>query len=175
MWIYFCFIEIIFSKALSRHVQTRALVVALALTLPLAVYGIPYAYAVTTSSSYVVKTVDLIAPANGHADSLVTCHSGDYATGGGFSADTDTHYYWQWNGPQPPDSPPTNWHVALYNPDSSSKLFGAFVVCQTPITVAGVSVPEFGQLYIAIALGALIYFVMARRFSMPKTITAKLS
>jgi hypothetical protein len=41
-------------------------------------------------------------------------------------------------------------------------------VCQTPVTVAGVSVPEFGSLYVAIALGAVLYFLLARRFAPTK-------
>jgi hypothetical protein len=39
-----------------------------------------------------------------------------------------------------------------------------YIICQSPITVAGVGVPEFGSLYVAIALGAVVYFMLSRRF-----------
>jgi len=42
-----------------------------------------------------------------------------------------------------------------------------------PITVAGIGVPEFGSLYIAIALGAVLYFLLARRYSGRPTISAQ--
>jgi hypothetical protein len=46
------------------------------------------------------------------------------------------------------------------------------VVCQTPIAaVAGVSVPQFGSLYVAIALGAVAYFMLSRRFARTPTIS----
>jgi hypothetical protein len=47
-----------------------------------------------------------------------------------------------------------------------------WVVCQTPITVAGIGVPEFGSLYVAIALGAVVYFVMSRRLARRPTMSA---
>jgi hypothetical protein len=36
--------------------EKRALILALALTIPLALYGIPYAYASVTSSDYVIQS-----------------------------------------------------------------------------------------------------------------------
>src|SRR5229473_1450810 len=44
--------------------EKRAFVLSLALTLPLALYGIPYAYAASTQSTYIVFTSEFI-PGNG--------------------------------------------------------------------------------------------------------------
>jgi len=52
--------------------ERRALVLALALTLPLALYGVPYAYAATTQSTYIV-TSDSRFIAGGHVD-LFSAH-----------------------------------------------------------------------------------------------------
>jgi hypothetical protein len=47
----------------------------------------------------------------------------------------------------------------------------AFAICQTPITVAGIGVPEFGSFYVAIALGAVVYFMLSRRLARSPTIS----
>ena len=47
------------------------------------------------------------------------------------------------------------------------------MVCQTPVTVAGVGVPEFGSLYAAIALGAVAYFMLSRRLTRRPTLSAQ--
>src|SRR5256885_7717002 len=64
--------------------ERRALVVALMLAIPLISYGVPYAYAATTSSTYVVEndydhrtTVQRV----NYGNNAVLCNSGDYATG----------------------------------------------------------------------------------------------
>jgi hypothetical protein len=62
--------------------QQKTLV--LALSVPLILYGIPYAYAATVSSSYVVF-VNVDAPKTGEVAVTAPCNSGDYATGGGYS------------------------------------------------------------------------------------------
>jgi hypothetical protein len=140
--------------------EKRALVLALALTLPLALYGIPYAYAATVSSSYVVSS--------GQNEAFVHCKTGDYATGGGFSTDTPgaivlsraaffdgTSYSFITNGQ------PNAWGAVV----GLGSEHEVQVVCQTPVTVAGIGVPEFGSLYVAIALGAVVYFMLARHFT----------
>jgi hypothetical protein len=45
-----------------------------------------------------------------------------------------------------------------------------YAVCQMPIAVGGISVPEFGSLCVAIALGAVAYFMLSRRFARRPTI-----
>jgi hypothetical protein len=50
---------------------------------------------------------------------------------------------------------------------------GLEIICQTPVTVAGIGVPQFGSLYVAIALGAVAYFLMSRRFARTPTISPK--
>lgn len=142
--------------------ERRALVLALALTLPLALYGIPYTYAAVTSSAYVKSGVS-----NGAFQADVACNSGDYATGGGASMNPG---HWVTSGPEVFDG------VASYNfiytgipnawgAQSNDRSATVWVVCQTPISVAGIGVPQFGSLYVAVALGAIIYFMMARRFA----------
>jgi hypothetical protein len=149
--------------------EKRAVILALALTLPLALYGIPYAYAATSSSSYVVKA-DSFPLTNAH----VHCNAGDYATGGGGrtrAGSTLTTY-----------TEPETWNGVSYVPTVSgtpnawgaeaNDILTVFVVCQTPITVAGIGVPEFGSLYVAIALGVIVYFFLSRQFARRPTISA---
>jgi hypothetical protein len=152
--------------------ERRALVLALALTLPLTLYGIPYAYASMTSSSY---TMTATIPLGTTAD--VHCNAGDYATGGGgdggsgiiflsearvYDFGTNT-YSGSSNG-----QTPNGWEIR----STVSSSPNVQVVCQTPITVAGVTVPQFGSLYVAIALGAVAYFMLSRRFTRRSTIPA---
>ena len=153
--------------------EKRALVLALALTLPLALYGIPYAYAAQSSSSYVVIEHDatLVPVARAH------CDTGDYATGGGGRPDNPfdhivtseplffdgTTYSIVSTGQQP-----NAWGVLTDHPGITSE-----VVCQKPIPlVAGISIPEFGSLYVAIALGAVIYFALSRQHAGKRTAQA---
>jgi hypothetical protein len=155
--------------------ERRALILALSLTLPLALYGIPYAYAATTSSSYIVFTShDLVATSVPPTDLGVSCHTGDYATGGGAGTDGDTTAIVPtFSGPTRAGSvvssgQPDGWRGGFNYPNPATSFYAGitlevFAICQTPLTVAGVGVPQFGSLYVAIALGALIYFMLARR------------
>jgi hypothetical protein len=158
--------------------ERRALVLALALTLPLALYGVPYAYATVTSTTYVVGTFYTV-PASTTAtlyDSV--CNGGDYATGGGVNAAVGNGNEIvlgsiPTKGDNPLGSPPDRWTGIVSNPSGISDEVFVSVVCQTPITVGGVGVPEFGSLYVAIALGALVYFMLARQFARrPSTVPA---
>jgi hypothetical protein len=162
--------------------ERRAAVLALALTLPLVLYGVPYAYAVTTSSTYVVNDV-----ASATTSSLVVrvhCNTGDYATGGGVEATgadvvavgfseplffDGTNYFTVVGGQ------PNAWVGGAHTTSGANvgMIVRAWVVCQTPITVAGIGVPEFGSLYAAIALGAVAYFMLSRRFARRPTISAE--
>jgi hypothetical protein len=45
---------------------------------------------------------------------------------------------------------------------SGSEINDVWAICMTPVTVAGIGVPEFGSLYAAIALGAVVYFMLSR-------------
>jgi hypothetical protein len=149
--------------------EKRALVLALALTLPLALYGIPYAYANTVSSSYVVSS---------STSQIVHCNPGDYANGGGgIVASGSIRASEPVKGGSVPTSPadgaPDGWYIDGTT-SLTSTTFLVFVVCQTPITVAGIGVPEFGSLYVAIALGAVVYFMLARRFARRPTISAQI-
>ncbi len=150
-------------------------------------FGVPYAYATMTSSSYQVVSSQITLVAGSTLGGLAQCNSGDYATGGGaFPNLTETGFgsnefivssFGVTNGGLFASNgvAPNGWRAVVENPTTSDNGFYVVVVCQSPITVAGVTVPEFGQLYVAIALGAMVYFLMARRFSGPRTIGTKTS
>jgi hypothetical protein len=153
--------------------ERRALLLALALTLPLILYGIPYAYAATISSSYVVNAAELFVPAHSGASSTAFCHAGDYATGGGFlNVGPIGVVLVTESAPPQVAGQPSAWRVNYYNQDpvNQFEVGSAFAICQTPITVAGIGVPEFGSLYVAIALGAVLYFLLSKRFTRSPTI-----
>jgi hypothetical protein len=65
--------------------------------------------------------------------------------------------------------PPNSWDVQVIDKVLDGSAAGAQVVCQTPIVVAGIGVPQFGSLYVAIALGAVVYFMLSRRFARKPT------
>jgi hypothetical protein len=154
--------------------EKRALLLALALTLPLAIYGIPYAYAISTSSTYTVDDVKVVSP-HSTVELVATCNPGDYATGGGY----DSGFEGGLGAPvyalasfSSGGVNPNSWNVFLLNPNDAASFVTARVICQTPITVAGVTVPEFGSLYLAIALGAVVYFMLSRHFMRRPAISA---
>jgi len=148
--------------------ERRALVLALALTLPLALYGIPYAYASQVSTSYTALWHDVVLPLHTVTDAA-TCNSGDYVTGGGWEGTGRIVVHTseaQALGPGP-----VQWKVTAENTDGGiSQQLVVVAVCQAPITVGGIGVPEFGSLYVAIALGAVVYFMLSRRFARRPTI-----
>jgi hypothetical protein len=149
--------------------ESRAVVVALALSLPLALYGIPYAYAATSSSYEVLGNSQAIS-AGALGASTATCDSGDYVTGGGWSIDPliaggGGNDFIISAGAGSGTVNLNGWFVETHNLRSSSETLQAIAMCQKPIVVAGVTVPEFGSLYVAIALGALVYFLLSRQLA----------
>jgi hypothetical protein len=143
-----------------RPMERRAVVLTLALTVPLALYGVPYAYAITVGSTYVMSS---------STSQIVHCNAPDYATGGGgVVASGSIRASEAVKGSSvpltPADGTPDGWYIDGTTSLTSTS-FLVFVVCQAPITVGGVTVPQFGSLYIAIALGAVLYFTLSRRFA----------
>jgi hypothetical protein len=65
--------------------QRHSLVFALALALPLALYGVPYAYASVASSDHVVRSLLTVA-AGAESAVNVACPTGDYAVSGGYES-----------------------------------------------------------------------------------------
>jgi hypothetical protein len=129
--------------------------------------GIPYAYAAQTSTSYHIENDCNVNPGGDFC--FAACNPGDYATGGGFHLIPDAVGAGATivgSGYHAGTNPPTSWSVNGHNPSASTFANGmqAQVICQTPITVAGIGVPKFGSLYVAIALGAVAYFLLSRRF-----------
>jgi hypothetical protein len=150
--------------------ERRVLAVALVLTVPLAFYGIPYAYAVQTSSSYQVK---VSATATDDSFPLIAyCNGGDYATGGGGGIHV-TGAFVRETLPISYVSPPTPYGWFAEFGGSTGFQVDTYAVCQTPITVAGIGVPQFGSLYVAIALGAVLYFMLSRRFARRPALSAE--
>jgi hypothetical protein len=69
---------------------------------------------------------------------------------------------------------PNGWIIVVHNLSGSATFTDkAEIICQSPVTVAGIGVPQFGSLYVAIALGAVVYFMLARRFARRPTISAQ--
>src|SRR5712692_8164955 len=129
--------------------EKRAVVLALALTLPLALYGIPYAYASVTTSTYSVSTSGTIAAGPSTIRLDANCKPGDFATGGGYNAPDGV--FGSVSAPNPASpSEPTFWTVILDNPSGPAGPVAARAVCMAPVTVAGIGVPQFGSLYVAI-------------------------
>lgn len=117
----------------------------------------------TTSSSYTVETAFHLDPLVGPVTGTASCNPGDYATGAGFGqiflitggalvSDLEPN-------PSVPGTTPTGYSLVVTNENAVIGLnMDVWAVCQTPITVAGIGVPEFGSLYAAIALAAVVYF-----------------
>jgi len=159
--------------------ERRALVLALALTLPLGLYGIPYAYAATTQTTYMVQSDNVVlGPDHAPDDTLVAqakCFSpSDYTLQyfhlhnelvSVYSIDTLNS---AGRSAHPGDTP-NGWFIALHNLQTYQVTDYIEIFCQSPVTVAGIGVPQFGSLYVAIALGAVAYFLLARRYSTGKT------
>jgi len=114
----------------------------------------------------------------------IHCNTGDYATGGGLGADSGAIYV-SVSKPMFIDGSsfsnvragqPNAWGGTLttVNGLASTANIEFWVVCQTPTTVAGIGVPQFGSLYVAIALGAVAYFLLARRHSVARTTSLRL-
>jgi len=151
--------------------ERSVLVVALTLVLPLVLYGIPYAYSSSTATTYQAfgTPIALVGPSSGTGTAL--CNSGDVATGGGYSTSS-----FDLNSGFPtivgsqsftsPGSPfPNGWTITALIQYRYSTSVSPYVMCLSPITVASVGVPEFGSLYVVIALGAVAYFLMSKRFA----------
>jgi hypothetical protein len=156
--------------------ERRALVLALALTLPLALYGIPYAYA-ASQSTYVVR---LNQPVAMDYIQIVKClNPSDYTqhySVGSQNLDPVTTYtaILNSNGDFAGTGDiPNGWYIHIHNGNGFTITFMIQIICQSPVAVAGIGVPEFGSLYVAITLGAVLYFLMARRFARRPTVSAQ--
>ena len=131
------------------------------LTVPLAMYFVPFSYAATTSSSYQVIGPMTVVHQQEAKVAIAHCNAGDYATGGGFNFVNGTGLELIFSAGNAEFSP-DNWEVNVFNPTGGDQDVQALAMCQTPISVAGIGVPEFGQLYLVIALGAVVFFLIAR-------------
>jgi hypothetical protein len=137
----------------------------------LALYGVPYAYASQVSSSYTATWNDVVLPHAIVTDSA-TCNPGDYVTGGGYQG--TSRIIGHSSAPPFLGPGPNRWQVTAENTDGGiSQQLVVVAICQTPITVAGIGVPQFSSLYTAIALGAVVYFLISNRFSRRPTISAE--
>jgi hypothetical protein len=164
--------------------ETHALVLALALTLPLALYGVPYAYAATsTLTTYSVQQSNLVANGSDQLFNLRCLSPSDSSAA--YPAlsfpilrpdNPFIHVFLPLNsaGTQATDGQTVNgWKVDVTNTEGHAFNVIVIILCTTSITVAGIGVPEFGSLYVAIALGAVAYFMLSRRFARRPTISAQ--
>jgi len=151
-----------------------SLAVLLILVAPLATYFVPFAYASTTQSTYVVVSPNVVPGANSEATIVVKCSSPSDSALHFFLSGDDASHGFGYGGARVLDSSgavavtgenPNGFEIFVNNYNNFAA-FGetAFIICQSPITVAGVGVPEFGQLYLAIALGAMVFFFFSRRY-----------
>jgi hypothetical protein len=166
--------------------EKRALVLALALIVPLALYGIPYAYAATTGDTATVVS------GNGNAHSTGTGQSAtifinpgictvtyDVIEDGGasfsvrFSANgvvAGNKQYTVAGGNSYTDTIAASDVDLIIGAGPSGTVYYAYsAICHSTLAVAGIGVPQFGSLYVAIALGAVVYFVLAKRLAPVKT------
>jgi hypothetical protein len=150
-------------------------ILTVVLMLPLLLYGVPYAYAAITSSTYVRQGGSSGGPLVSVSDG-VQCAAGDYATGGGAQVNPQTaarafvvaskpQFFDGTSFHDIPTGQPNAWAGTVETATGTATDpvgVDVWVVCQTPITVAGIGVPQFGSLYVAIALGAVVYFMLSR-------------
>jgi len=131
----------------------------------------------------VTATVTVAPGTSADVDAYVHCSGADYATGGAVSP--------QEGGAVVRGSYPVLFSGGSYSAISSGRPNAWFwevastvapqddfcnttyVVCQTPFAVAGVTVPEFGSLYAAIALGAGVHFMLARHHTSRPAVSAR--
>ncbi len=136
----------------------------LALTAPLVLFSGGYAYAAITTSSYMVHNFVTIANDSTVHEVDAVCNSGDYALGGGTNTavgnlnEVVLGSIPTLGAGHSITGTPDRWTALVRNSGAASDEIDVAVVCQTPVTVAGITVPEFGSLYAAFALAAAVYF-----------------
>jgi hypothetical protein len=166
------------NAGLIELMEKRALVAAVALILPLALYGIPYAYAASTQLTYVVRSdfPPMDSGSNGYVKvqcASTTDFTQHYSTS--FPEQLPVHEVHTINSAgfvSNTGDNPNGWIIVVHNLGAATFADKAEIICQSPVTVAGIGVPQFGSLYVAIALGAVVYFVMSRRLARRPTMSA---
>ena len=167
--------------------ERRALVLALALTLPLALYGIPYAFAATTGDTATVVSGNGNAHSTGTGASATIFTSSDgictvtydvFEDGGQpFSVRIfansvrvgDNLYTTAGGNPYQATVAASEVDMAMGVGLPSTVYFAYSAICHSTLTVAGIGVPQFGSFYVAVALGAVVYFLLAKRLAPVKT------
>ena len=169
--------------------ERTALILVLALALPLAFYGIPYASAVVAQTTYVVEGGPHTIPPHGTFNMNIQCSSPSDSALHFFTGTTTLTTPTTIINNQPPlFAIPLNsaGAIALTGDNPNGFVIGfrnnfevvgdnvrGWIICQSPITIAGISVPEFGSLYLAIALSAVVYFFLARRNTAAKPVSIR--
>jgi hypothetical protein len=143
--------------------EKRAIVLALALMLPLALYGVPYVYASVSTSDHVVHST-LTVSGLGNNDVNIACPAGDYAVSGGYKphffqigtisgVGSDVKAFPEIvstfptlvGAPTSTGETPDGWKFEAGNADSTADTADVWVVCQTPITVGTSTGPAIFQ------------------------------
>ena len=137
-------------------------ILVLLLAIPLLLFGTGYAYAQQTTSSYLTYlSVDVPAgQSSGAVD--VYCDTGDFATGGASAKEGEMILNGESPLPQALGATPWGWRADAVNPTEDPLQLTVYVVCMSPITIAGIGVPEFGSIYILMIIGAAVYLVLTK-------------
>jgi hypothetical protein len=153
-------------------VRRAEAVLALVLVVPLALYFVPYAYAAQTTATYAVDQVCTIPNDSSLHACDALCTSGDNATGGGFVLPAGGGLELFAANAVLGGGKPIGYE-AVVRPTAFNfpRVLTSEAFCQTPIAVAGIGVPEFGSLYTAIALGAVVFFLLSRYMSGKKPLS----
>ena len=167
--------------------EKRALVLALALIVPLALYGIPYAYAATTGDTATVVSGNGNAHSTGtgQAATIFTSSDGICTVTYDVFEDGSTSFSVRFsaNGVQAGDNlymiaggnsnqatvAASEVDLSIASGTAATVYYAYSAICHSTLAVAGIGVPQFGSLYVAIALGALVYFLLAKRLGPGRT------
>ena len=159
--------------------ERTALILVLALTLPLAFYGLPYASALVAQTTYVVNGGSAPIAPGGSAAFEVQCSSPSDSTSH-FVNDFPKFFNLELSrllnsagNLASMGENPNGWFFQVHNTSTGMLNAQVTIICQTPISLAGISVPEFGSLYAAIALSAVVYFFLARRNTATKPVSIR--
>lgn len=148
-------------------VKKNLKIMLLALTIPIALFGVGYTYAQQFTTDYVRLNIVPMKVSQATVAS-VSCDPGDLPTGGEYQihekgavakvgkANVFTVYG------SPLGASNTLTVVAFDHRQRDTLILEVYLHCISPITVAGISVPEFGSIYSVIILTTAFYTILTR-------------
>jgi hypothetical protein len=142
-------------------------IVLIALSIPVALFGVGYASAQQFATDYVrVNSVPMKVSQTTIAS--VSCDPGDLPTGGEYQIHEggavagvgEANVFVVYGSPL---GAPNTWTVVAFDHwQRDTLILEVYLYCMSPITVAGIGMPEFGSIYIVIILAAAFYSVLTR-------------